>query len=196
MENSENNSNHLIPEEFKNFSTGAHFSQCIECDKDLLQSGEEYFIEKAIKTYPGFKAKDIIFEYAICMTCTERFRKQISEESMQSIARYFAENVNLANRMQIMQNHPDEPEKWMEKCLVKGTENQDLQEYQIYAHCKGDRLLTTQMPYMISGEALDEISNLLSNKTLDELDGFMTKNFGPPPELLEPIPGRRRVILI
>ncbi|MCH8874659.1 hypothetical protein IH824_18165 [candidate division KSB1 bacterium] len=36
---------------------------------------------------------------------------------------------------------------------------------------------------MISGEAVDEIANLLSNKTLGEIDGCVGEFFGWPPEL-------------
>lgn len=185
-----------IPKAFHNFETGGPFERCIDCDVYLLDGEVEYFVEKAIKSYKDFTATDVIFEYAICMNCAERMRKRMSKESMQSIQQYFTENVNFIDRMQLMQAHPNNPEAWMQQCLVKGTQANQLEEYQVYAHCKGKKLVTAQMPYLISGKALDEISQLLSNETLDELDGFMDQHFGPPPELMEPLPVRRRVILV
>ncbi len=187
---------HAIPKSFHNFDTGQLFERCIDCDTFLLDGQTEYFVEKAIKSYKNFTATDVIFEYAICMRCAEGMRKKMSKESMQSIQQYFSENVNFIDRMQIMQAHPDNPEAWMQQCLVKGTQANQLEEYQIYAHCKGKQLVTAQMPYLISSHALDEIAHLLSNETLDELDGFMDQHFGPPPELMEPLPGRRRVVLV
>ena len=83
----------------------------------------------------------------------------------------------------------------MDECLIKGLPKSELTEFQIYAHCQGDKLNLMQMPYMVSSVALDEISQLLSEKTLDQFNGFMNEHLGPPPELAEPLPNRR-VILI
>jgi len=196
LEPEENSQDVEIPKIFHNYSTGDKFSKCIDCDRDLLDGETEYFIEKAIKSYKGFTATDIIFEYAICINCAEKLRKQMSAESMQSIEQYFAENVDFIDRMQMMQANPGNPEAWMQKCLVKGTNTEELEEYQIYAHCKGGNLVTSHMPYMVSSMALDEVSNLLSQKTLDELDNFMDNHFGPPPELMEPLPNRRRLLIV
>jgi len=185
----------LIPEAFFNYSTGSHFTNCLDCERYLLGGDTEYFIEKAIKSYKGYKATDVIFEYAICMECAEKVRKKMSVESMQSIQDYFMSNVNLNKRLKFVNDNTDRPERWIDECMVKGTVKEDLEEYQIYAQCRGDALITTQMPYMISGPALDEIANLLSNETLDELDGFMKDNFGPPPELAETLPSRKVVLV-
>ncbi|MDX1628129.1 MAG: hypothetical protein R3345_05485 [Fulvivirga sp.] len=192
----DNDSAIQIPEIFYSYDTGSPFEHCIDCHVNLRDGQTEYFIEKAVKTYKGYSAEDVIFEYAICLACAERVRKQMSEASMQSIQDYFASEVNIIDRMHLMQANPENPDAWMSQCLIKGTPTDELEEYQIYAHCKGDKLITTQMPYMISGQALDEIANLLSNETLDELDNFMNQHFGPPPELMEPLPSGRKVILI
>ena len=74
-------------------------------------------------------------------------------------------------------------EDWLDRCLVKGTPISEMDEYQIFGHCDGKDLLFTLFPYAIGGEAIDEISLLLSNKTLGEIDGFMENHFGLPPEL-------------
>ncbi|MEL7001705.1 MAG: hypothetical protein AAFN93_03115 [Bacteroidota bacterium] len=185
-----------IPEEFHSMSTGGKFERCIDCDRYLLDENEEYFIEKAIKKYPGFKAQDVIFEYAICIHCAERMRSEMSTESLNSLETYMMENTDIARRMEIVQANPNNPLAWMQECLIKGVSQEELTEYQIYAHCQGDKLNLMQMPYMVSSIALDEISQLLSDKTLDQLNGFMDEHFGPPPELKEPLPSRRRVILV
>ena len=64
-----------IPSEFYSFSSGVLFDRCIDCDKYLLEKDTEYFIEKAIRQYDGYKARDVIFEYAICFQCADRIRK-------------------------------------------------------------------------------------------------------------------------
>lgn len=184
-----------IPKEFHSLSTGGKFEQCIDCDRYLLDEDQEYFIEKAIKKYPGFKAQDVIFEYAICIRCAERMRKEMSAGSLKSIETYMIENTNVARRMEIVQANLDNPLAWMDECLIKSIPQEELTEYQIYAHCQGDKLNLMQMPYMVSSVALDEISQLLSEKTLDQLNDFLDEHFGPPPELEEPLPNRR-VILV
>ncbi|MEQ8574173.1 MAG: hypothetical protein RIB63_08930, partial [Fulvivirga sp.] len=177
------------------FSTGAPFERCIECDKNLQEGEQEYFIEKAIKQYEGFSAHDVIFEYAICLACAERMRKSMSVESMKSIELYFSQNLDFGRRIKLIQDNIDNPIAWMDECLLKGTQKNTINEYQIYAHCKGNHLDTSQMPYMVSGAALEEISSLLSNETLDELDGFSQKHFGPPPGLENTTPVRRVVLI-
>lgn len=185
-----------IPKEFHSFSTGAKFDRCIDCDRYLLDEHVEYFVEKAIKKYVGFKAQDVIFEYAICINCAEKMRSEMSSESLKSIEAYMMNNTDIGRRMEIIQANPFEPLAWMDECLIKGLPKDGLTEFQIYAHCQGDKLNLTQMPYMVSGVALEEISQLLSEETLDQFNGFMDKHFGPPPELEEPLPTGRRVILI
>lgn len=184
-----------IPEDFHSFSKKGLFERCIECDKFLLDEGTEYFIEKAIKKYPGYEAFDVIFEYAICAACAENMRQRISKKSMKSMEKFFAENVDLNKRMELMLANPDNPTAWMNKCMITGSPKEDLNEFQIHAHCTGKHLEMIQMPYLLSGQVLDELAGLLSDQTLDELDGFINNHFGPPPELMEPIPKKRLVLI-
>lgn len=184
-----------IPPSFYSFDTKTKFERCIDCDKYLLDESTEYFIEKAIKNYDGFSATDVIFEYAICLSCAERMRDAMSKESFKNLQEFFMQNIDFNKRMRLMQLHPHEPEKWMSECMITDKSKSDLREYQIYAHCKGENLVMSQMPYIVSGEALEAVSELLSDETLDELDDFSKRHFGPPPELAEDLP-IRRVLMI
>lgn len=181
-----------IPEEFYSFETGAPFEKCIECSRDLVHT--EYFIEKAFRTYPGYRATDVIFELAICSSCADQLRKGMSEDSMAKLAAYMRKNADAGTRMQVMNDHPEDPEKWTEQCLVTGKRKSEVVEYQVYAHCQGTRIILDMMPYMISGPALDEMSELLSNKTLGEMDDFMGRHFGPP-SLEKDLPKRRTILV-
>ncbi len=180
-----------IPQEFYSFETNSPFTTCIECECNLMN--KEYFIEKAFKTYPGFKAVDVIFELAICADCAETLRKTMSEESMVKMADFLQRRTNTSRRIQVMQEYPDDPGKWTEHCMVSGQSRTDVTEYQLYAHCQGTQLILDLMPYMISGSVLDEMSDLLSNKTLGEMDDFMGRHFGPP-SMARDLP--RRTILV
>lgn len=175
-----------IPAIFKHHTTGQYFERCIACEAYLLEPGRSYFIEKAIRTYPGFQATDVIFEYAMCTGCADRMRKEVSMESLLKMHLYFTEKVNLKSRFENLSQN-ENPEAWLSHCIVTGKPITQLEEYQIYAHCEGKSFLFSGMPYMISGEALHEMADLLSEKTRGEIDRFIEENFGLPPELKKPI---------
>lgn len=178
---------HDIPEEFYSFETNSLFERCIECEKYLLDEGTEYIIEKAVKNYEGYSAKDTVFDYAICMDCAERMRKEISKESWESMMRYFQENMDVMARFEMQEQSSIES---MKSCMIKKTGIDDCREYQIYAHCNGSKLNMENPPYMISGEVMEELVPLLSDKTIDEMNGFMNKHFSPDPSFMEPTPPR------
>lgn len=189
---SDHNHNCPIPAEFHSFSNNGPFVQCIECDCTL--NDKDYLIEKAIKKYPGFKAFDVVFEYAICMACAEKMRNSMSEASLQSLNKYMENNIDQQRRQRMAQFFPDRAEKWTEQCLVSGTMKNDTDEYQIFAHCRGNQLLSDSMPYMISGKIMEEMQSVLSKETRDEMDDFIGKHFGPP-SLEKDLPYRRTILV-
>lgn len=176
-----------IPRDFYSFETNAPFQHCIECNTYLLDGETEYIIEKAVKNYQGYPARDTVFDYAICMPCAEKMRREISKESWEQMMRYFQENMNPRNRIDMQHQLPVEN---LKRCMIKNTNVEDCSEYQIYAHCKGSKLNMDNPPYMLSGQVMEELLPLLSDKTIDEMNGFMNKHFSPDPSLMEPTPPR------
>ena len=174
-----------IPPEFYSFDTNAPFDRCIECEKYLLDSHTEYLIEKAVKTYEGYDAKDVVFDYAICMDCAEEHRKEISKESWATMMQYFQENMDINHRLEMQQNSAEDN---LRQCMIKKTSIDDCREYQLYAHCKGNQLNMSNPPYMLSGAVMEELIPLLSDKTIDEMNGFFKKHFSPDPSFFEPTP--------
>jgi len=52
------------------------------------------------------------------------------------------------------------------------------------------------MPPMAIGEdIIDDMADLLSNETVDEMNGFKEQFLGPPPEFEEFIYGRRLILI-
>ncbi|TDI64697.1 MAG: hypothetical protein E2O88_11080 [Bacteroidetes bacterium] len=184
-----------IPKEFHSYSKGGLFERCIMCDRNLLESGEHYMIEKAIKSYPDYSAKDVIFEYAICISCAMKMRNELSSETLSRIDQYMARNIDLSSRKHLMEQEEINIENWLGNCLITGKSKDELEEYQLYAHCFGDKMVCSEMPYMISGQVLYEVGELLSKQSQDELDGFKDQYFGLPPELKDLI-GPKDVILL
>jgi hypothetical protein len=185
-----------IPKVFHSSETDKPFSHCVSCERFLLADNEQYVIEKAIKNYQKFNTSDTIFEYAMCMECYERIQKSLSDTSKQNIENYFNQNVDLVSRRDALVREGDlRAENWISSCVVKGTPVRDLNEYQVVCQCVGDKMLFTYLPFMIGGDAMDEVVQLLSNKTIGEIDGLYGDFFGLSPELSDLVNDPRFVIV-
>ncbi|KAA5544083.1 hypothetical protein [Adhaeribacter rhizoryzae] len=173
-----------LPEQFYSYATGKPFDTCVTCNTYLLGPGTQYMVEKAIIRYPNTNVTDVAFEYAMCLPCSEKMRQSLSKESLARIESYFMAHVDLAARQELLNRAGEaEPQEWFKTCLVKNTPIEEETEYQLIAHCNGTNLVVGLAPYMISGKAADELSELLSAQTKEVLDDFIDEHFGLPPEL-------------
>ncbi len=176
-----------IPKSFYSDETNAPFAKCLNCGRDLQEGQTQYIIEKAIKRYKDYSSTDTIFEYAICMDCHQKFMSVYSQESLANIQTYFLENARFDHKrhhlIEKLQDGVFEVDEWLSHCIIKGTPVSEMTEYQIGAQCVGDKMAALQMPFLIGNEALDEIMQLLSNKTIDGMNGFIDEFFGLPPDL-------------
>ena len=182
-----------IPGIFHSIESGEPFDRCMSCNCNLLEEGTQYVIEKAIKQYQDYNATDTIFEYAICMKCHSEFIKSYSDTSLANIQNYFLENIGENPQKEDLKKRLEEEghfniEDWTSHCIIKGTPINKLSEYQIGCHCIGDKMLVSGMPFVIGNKALDEISQLLSNKTIDQMNGFVDEFLGLPPDLKKLLP--------
>ena len=172
-----------IPKEFFSYDTGAPFERCMLCKTFLLADGVSYVIEKAFKRHANFEVEDVVFEYAMCESCAMQMSGAMSEESMEKVSNYFHTHVDFGARSRyLLSEDPIELSHWVGGCVVKGTPREELSEYQVLGQFVGEKLIFNVFPYLIGGEAMKELSMLLSKETLGEIDGFMD-NFGLPPEL-------------
>ncbi len=184
MEEREEQEGLPIPDIFLNSDTKGPLTNCIQCDHDLTLGERFYMIEKVFKRYPQLESTQVLFEYAVCSECYERMREGLSKESMANLSAYMMTNTDFEAMQMRMQTYPDDPEKWLSHCMIKGMPKEELTEFQMGACFKGDRLVTNFMPpFMIGNVAMEEMNELLSKETKDEMDGFMDENFGIPPEL-------------
>jgi uncharacterized protein with PIN domain len=206
-----------IPEIFHSADTRAPLDRCLVCERPLLDTEEEYLIEKAMRQYPEYELTEVIIEYALCLDCHADMQNSISDASKHALETYFLENADLHERIVSLMaddsprnigpsgdaeadeldadHHTDsderapDVEKWLERCIIHGTPMDELKEFQLVGHCVGREMLMTHMPLVIGGPAMDEIIQQLSNETLDELGGFRDEYFGLPPEFSRDVPG-------
>lgn len=200
-----------IPELFHSADTRAPLERCLICERPLLDTEEEYLIEKAMRQYPEYEVKEVIIEYALCLDCHAGMQNSISDASKHALETYFLENADLHQRIVSLMaddsppdlevdeagadlpgdsdEEPPDLEKWLDRCIIHGTPMDELEEFQLVGHCVGREMLLTHMPLVIGGPAMDEIIQVLSNETLDELGGFRDEYFGLPPEFSRDVPG-------
>ena len=106
-----------------------------------------------------------------------------SKKSFENIQKYFWKHVDLMKRQYELLNRDQfEVEKWISQCVVKGTPRNELNEYQIICQCEGDKMVFSFFPFIIGGEALEEIMELLSNQTLDMFSDFKKRLLHTPSE--------------
>lgn len=184
-----------IPADFYAFDTGQPFTRCLVCKADLLTGEVDYFIEKAIRNYPEHKVTDVVYEYALCWHCARDMNGKMSTESQQNMQDYFSRQHFFHQKLATYNNlWPSLNGSYVpDQCVITGQPRANLEEYMIYGHFRGDSMVVSSMPFLLSSQAMDEVSELLSSKTIEELDGFMGEYFGGPPELEELWKPRRPV---
>ena len=180
-----------IPKEFYDFVSGKPISQCICCGDELLDSGRDYMIEKSVK------GSDVLIEYAVCFVCAKRKHAEMSVSTLNKLDAYFAEMVDHEARVyHLYHRHRGfDFEGWIGNCLLSGQRRDKLEQYVLVGAFKGRNMVMGMMPYMISPEASQEVGEMYSAKTKDELENFVNENFGLPPEF-EELFRKRELLLI
>lgn len=179
-----------IISEFFNSETNRPFESCLMCAKQLLTTEEDYFIERIFRRLVTLNITEPIFEYAVCMTCAKQFKEKLSAASQQSVELYYRSKFE-----SLTIDLSTAPAERLTHCLFTAKPIIDCSEFSYHAHCSGSNMMISIFPYAVSDSAMDEISALLSQETLDELDDFKGKYFGGPPELAEFINPKRLVLL-
>ena len=150
-------------------------------------------IEKAVMNYPGYSAHDVIFDFAICMDCAMAFQKKMSKSSRAAIEKYMTEQVDFQKRSDALMKGDKTIVDCLNQCMISGERRENCEEYQMVAFCRGEKIHKSVPPYVISHHVLKELSELISDQTQDDMDGFYKKHFSPSPGLFEPDP---KLILI
>ena len=173
-----------IPTSFHSVEHDGPFTKCLMCNGELVANGKDYMIEKV------YRGTEVILELAMCTDCREGCGKSMSVESMEAIQKYFESNLDAETRIRELYHAPsantNNVDAWIETCVLKGKSIDDLREYQVIAYCNGNELIKGFFPIMISGDAVEEISELLSEQSKGWMDDFVGDNFGMPSEFLDP----------
>jgi hypothetical protein len=185
-----------IPKQFYSDSEGKPFENCLVCNKYLLKEGTSYVVEKALKTYKDYDFYSTVYEYAICLDCHTKMQEKMSEESKINLQSYYSKTITTKSSEPILiSSNNFDLNDWLSKCFFKGSLVKEMKEYQVVAQFNGSKMVLNMPPLVIGESALNEMSALLSQKTIDEMNGFRDKFLGPPPDIEELIYGKRLILL-
>jgi len=162
---------------------GSMHNKCVFCEENVLEYEHGYVIEKAFKYNEISEKYETVFEYVLCTECMHRLSSEMSEKSKKNIEVYFNEN-----RKNIV--HPNDR---FEKCMITNDNVKSLKEYQIAGlFYKTKMLISKDFPYAIGLNAINEVQELISEKTRNFSEKF--KDLILPPHVKDNIPKDRIVI--
>lgn len=185
-----------IPENFHSDSEGKPFETCLMCGKDLLKADTTYVVEKAMKNYDNYKFSSTIYEYAICSECHMNMQSKMSKESLANLQEYYKNKITESGKQAMaIDLRTFDLNSWLSKCFFTDKPVEEMKEYQLVAQFKGNKMLLNMPPMVIGEEILDDMAHLLSNETIDEMNGFKEQFLGPPPEFEEFIYGKRLILI-
>jgi len=173
-----------IPPEFHSLEKDGPFETCLKCERNVRESDQPYLIERV------FRFSEPIIEYAMCEACVSASQSELSEESRQAITQYVLEQFDFRGRLERLRewNETDgeDTSEFTGACVVSGQNADECRERQIAAWCHGDRMRVDHVfPLMISGSAIEELNELLSEQTRGWIDDFVGDSFGMPPEFCD-----------
>jgi hypothetical protein len=188
-----------IPSLFHDSLNKTPFVRCQVCEKELIQSNSEYIIEKVFRKNAVSSKMEILFEYAICYSCALNLTNSYSKESKENLQRYFMEHMQdqfvFASQKQL--NSEIDIYDQLSTCAITGKHVSELEEYQIVGRFRGGFLRKDELPFLIGNVSMDDVSDLLSNETLDNMDDFTGKYLTGPPEFRDYFKSpKRRPVLI
>ncbi len=171
-----------IPKDFYNPNEQEWICRCKICNSNLLEGNTPFALEKAIKVFPEIKAKEVIFEIAICDNCASESRKSLSKQSLTDIETFMTGDQVRENMMKCVEESYENGGDTFGYCIITGVPKEFINEFQIIAQCQSGFLLPGTEAFMISSQGIEIIQDLLSPETKEELDRFKNEHFGIPPE--------------
>ena len=161
-----------IPDYFKSLDTGESFQTCKLCECSL--DGQDFVIEKTFKNNKVFQARELLFEYAVCMTCAKSAHQDISEESMAKIMELMSAHQSQYHmRLQLLhQNEHYDMLAWSEHCFFTGKPTRLCEEFTVSALFEKGQLIYEYSPVVVSDDFMELLQDHLSVETKKLLGGL------------------------
>ena len=157
------------------------------CGKELLTDYEPYIIEKAFKKNDITKETELVFEYALCSECQQNMASELSKESLNNIKMYYELYVNFEERQQQFKDKENfKLSEWINKWLITGKPLSEYKEFQYGGMFLRNQMMLGNLPFAVGEKAINDMQELISEKTRNFLDGFKDKII--PPEVRDKVP--------
>ncbi len=153
-----------IPTELHSDYEERPFRICTRCGETLCDFVEGYQIAKV------FRRGEVVFEYALCAPCHTGLVDEFSDESRQTLEKFYHENITIG--------------LGSEACAICRCGRADLAEpeFTLGAVCHGTELLES---LMICGACAEKSGSFISKKTQEVFGDFINDNFpGVPADAL------------
>jgi len=154
-----------IPSLFFNTVDDKPFTNCSKCDASLLEENLAYMVEKV------FIPNDVLFEFALCEHCIIKAQANMSKESMERIQNF--NESELFGKMQLINDFIDEDIDYIKNQLNEEQPEQDFSRCSIIGHFKGNKMHPAMPVICVSEATINEVQELFSKKTRDDMDDFM-----------------------
>lgn len=167
----EKNERQPIPNEFYNSDTAAPFTHCTFCESQL--GTEEYVIEKKLAPRRGIEKPEVVYEFAMCMNCIQKLSEEMSLETRIQLQDYQNQMKDKLENREVTD---------LNTCFFEGKPMTDYSEFELVGLFKGGEVSDWMAPYGVGGHVMEEMQQLISQKTQDAWDDFSSNLTGVPPE--------------
>jgi hypothetical protein len=86
-------------------------------------------------------------------------------------------------------------DNWLSRCFFTGKDIKEMKEYQLVAQFNGNKMVMNMPPMVIGEKVIEDMAELLSNKTIDEMNGFRDKFLNPSPDIEELVFGKPLILI-
>ncbi|MBI1183996.1 hypothetical protein GC194_06980 [bacterium] len=177
---------YVIEKSFRRKETINEYASCMTC-AEKMQARMSKESKKAIEEYMLQHAD---FENRYRQVAQIEHKKQqlhqqidFVDEEETDIAKMAAIEAELQACEKELENLYDE---WFNTCLIKGSKRSDEEEYVVQGMFVGNKMLESHMyPHMLGAAAMEEIQELLSAETREEMDRIKDEFFVVPPEFAD-----------
>ena len=156
---------------------GGWYRRCVRCDAAIDGPDQLHYVERALRD------GEPMFEFALCQACVREVGDELSDESMLRLGSFLLAHLDVDDRQERLED-ADDAGPLVDRCLLSRRPRTELQEFQVWAWCRGPALVADAFaPAVVSGSMMEQLASGLSRQTRDSMDGFIRDHLGLPPEL-------------